>query len=298
MTPESILSYTPKVLAQNERESYFENGYVFLNNIINKSLLDKLFDTINGAIDESSNLKVSNEKFDLEPDHTKTKPRLRRLTQPVAHYPLFWEFTCNSIITDIAEDLLGPNIMFHHSKLNFKWFSGGEEVKWHQDMPFWPHTNDSVLTIGIYLENVDNKMGPLGVIPKSHTGPIFDHYNADGQWVGYISEQEKKQLDLKNAFYSIGNAGSITVHHCRTVHGSKPNTHPHQSRPLLLNTFSSADTLPITNNPTPSRYDRKIIRGTPSQFVHMEPYQGKLPPDWSKGYTSIFSLQQKEHISQ
>ena len=50
MTPESILSYTPKVLAQNERESYFENGYVFLNNIINKSLLDKLFDTINGAI--------------------------------------------------------------------------------------------------------------------------------------------------------------------------------------------------------------------------------------------------------
>ena len=294
MTPESILKNPPKVLKQSLRKKYFSEGFLFLENMMDKSMLRRLHLKIGQAIEESRVLKSSNKKFDLEPDHSNELPRLRRLTQPVEYYKIFWEFAKSSIITDIAEDLLGPDIMFHHSKLNFKWCSGGEEVKWHQDMPFWPHTNDSVLTIGLYIDDVSTEMGPLGVIPRSHLGPIFDHYNQEGTWTGAISPKRRKSLNLQDAVYLEGEAGSITIHHCRTIHGSKPNTHPDQYRPLLLNTFSSADALPITINPTPSRYDRYIVRGRPSLNVHMEPYNGKLPPYWSKGYTSIFALQQKD----
>ena len=50
---------------------------------------------------------------------------------------------------------------FHHSKLNFKWAKGGEEVKWHYDISFWPHTNYSPLTVGTYLYDCGMDQGPL-----------------------------------------------------------------------------------------------------------------------------------------
>ena len=106
--------------------------------------------------------------FDLEPDHTSEHPRVRRLNMPYRQHPTYWEFTSDSPITDVAEDLLGPDVKVHHSKLNFKWSDGGEEVKWHQDIPFYPHTNYGVLAIGVYLEDVDDEMGPMGIVRGSH----------------------------------------------------------------------------------------------------------------------------------
>jgi hypothetical protein len=41
---------------------------------------------------------------------------------------------------DLVADLLGPDLRFHSSKLNFKWSAGGDAVRWHQDIQAWPHT--------------------------------------------------------------------------------------------------------------------------------------------------------------
>jgi len=35
-------------------------------------------------------------------------------------------------LADIATDLLGPNVRYHSSKINFKYKSGGEAIAWHQ----------------------------------------------------------------------------------------------------------------------------------------------------------------------
>ena len=165
MTPEQVLAHSPKMLTETQREAYFRDGYLLLERFVPDDWLATLRGLSERFIEESRRQTVSDDKFDLEPDHCATAPRLRRLTQPVAHHPDYWRFASDSIITDLAEDLLGPDVMFHHSKLNFKWSSGGEEVKWHQDIQYYPHTNYSVLAIGVYLEDVDDSMGPMGVIP-------------------------------------------------------------------------------------------------------------------------------------
>ena len=72
-----------------------------------------------------------------------------------------------SILADIAADLVGPDVKFHSSKLNYKWPGAGELVKWHQDIPAWPHTNYSLVTLGVYLENITEDNGPLVCIPDS-----------------------------------------------------------------------------------------------------------------------------------
>jgi len=294
MTPDKILAHAPKVLSQSERESYFESGYLLKERFVSEEWLKRLGGVTARMVDESRSVSVSNDKFDVEDGHTSDAPKLRRLTQPVEHDPVYWEFAVNSMITDLAEDLLGPDIKFHHSKLNFKWSGGGEEVKWHQDIQFWPHTNYSVLTIGLYLDDVDDEIGPMGVLPGSHKGEIYNQYNEEDQWIGCLSDNDLGKISLEDVVYLKGPVGSITVHHCRTLHGSLANNHPTRSRPLLLNAFSSADALPITPNPTPSPHNGEIVRGVAARHAEFDPYSARLPPDWSGGYSSIFALQQEE----
>jgi hypothetical protein len=73
---------------------------------------------------------------------------LRRVSSPVDQHPTYWEFAATSPLADLASQLVGPDVKFHHSKLNFKWSQGGAEVQWHQDIQYWPHTNYSPVTIG------------------------------------------------------------------------------------------------------------------------------------------------------
>ena len=38
----------------------------------------------------------------------------------------------------------------------------------HQDWAFYPHTNDDLITVGIYLDDCSEKNGPLKIIKNSH----------------------------------------------------------------------------------------------------------------------------------
>ncbi len=293
MTPEEVLSQKPTVLTQEQREFYFENGYLLLERIVSKDWLERLRDVTEDFVEQSKSLSKSDAVFDLEPDHTAERPRLRRLTSPVEQHPTYWEFASDSVLTGVAADLVGPDVKFHHSKLNFKWAEGGEEVKWHQDIQYWPHTNYSPLTIGLYMDDVSQEQGPLGVVPGSHNGDLFSLYGDDGEWVGSLSDADVARVGIDDAVYLLGPAGSVTVHNCRTVHGSKRNESD-LGRPLLLNVYSAADAFTYTANPLPSRYGGAIVRGNAATWAHHDPRPCLVPPDWSGGYTSLFALQKEE----
>ncbi|MDE2989812.1 MAG: phytanoyl-CoA dioxygenase family protein [Chloroflexota bacterium] len=293
MTPEQILSYPPRVLTQAQRESYFEKGYVLVENVVPDEWIERLRDVTNEFVERSREITESDAVWDLEPDHTAENPRLRRLTSPVEQHPAYWEFASDSIVADVAADIVGPDVKFHHSKLNFKWAEGGEEVKWHQDIQFWPHTNYSPATIGTLLYDCGPDQGPLGGLPGSQNGPLFDLYNEDGSWNGALSDADAASLNLENVEYMTGPAGSLTIHNCRTVHGSPPNQSD-TGRPLLLYAYSSADAFTYTYNPIMSSYYGTIVRGKPALYAHHDPRPCQIPPDWSGGYQSLFATQQGE----
>tara|TARA_B100001123_G_C15299082_1_gene1020359 strand:+ start:1417 stop:2424 length:1008 start_codon:yes stop_codon:yes gene_type:complete len=293
MTPEQILSHPPLALTREQREFYFDNGYLLVERIVPQEWIDRLTQVTNEMVEQSRSLTKSDAVFDLEPGHTVDEPRLRRLTSPVEQHPTYWEFASKSVVVDLAADLVGPDVKFHHSKLNFKWQSGGEEVKWHQDITYWPHTNYSPLTIGVYLHDVGDDQGPLGAIPVSHKGPLYNQYNDDNQWVGCLGEEDARGIDASTTDYLTGPAGSITIHNCRLVHGSRQNMSD-KGRPLLLNIYSSADAFTYTANPLPSKYEGAIVKGKPALWAHHDDRPCLVPPDWSGGYTSLYALQQQE----
>ena len=293
MKIEEILKEKSKILKQEQREFYFENGYLLLKSIVPDEWLNILRTTTNEKIEISRKLEKSNDVYDLDTGHTYDNPRLRRLSSPNDHDNNYWKYA-SEFLPNIIADLVGPNVKFHHSKLNFKWSKGGAEVKWHQDIQFWPHTNYSPLTVGTYLYDCDLEQGPLAVIPKSHNGPLYNQYE-NGNWTGCLSDSDEEKINKSEVTYLDGPAGSLTIHNCRMIHGSKPNN-SENGRPLLLNVYSSADAFPYTKNPIYSKYDQEIVKGHKAEWADHDPRPCLIPPTWDDGYKSIFSYQQNERM--
>ncbi len=280
----------PRVLTDSQRAQYRSDGWIAVPGVVDAGWLTRLRAVTDEFVEQSRALTESNVIFDLDVGHSAEEPRLRRLTSPTDLHDTYWELASQSPIVDVVVDLLGSNVKFHHSKLNFKAPRGGEEVKWHQDIQFWPHTNYDLLTVGVFLEDVEPGMGEVGFVPGSHSGPLFDLYDGD-VWVGALSDADVASAGVEGAAYPVGPAGTITVHSCRTVHGSAPNS-SERPRPLLLQTYAAADALAYTDLVKRSPHGEELIRGNPPRWARHDPRPCLLPP--TGPYRPIFAAQQRE----
>src|SRR6266850_709229 len=291
MTPERVLECPPLVLDQRARERYFADGFLTVPGYVGAAWLDRLRAVVSAKIEESRALAASDDQFDLAPDHSAEKPNIRRLRKAVDQHPELWTFAKDPAVVDLCADLLGPDVRFHSSKLNFKWSEGGDAVRWHQDIQGWPHTNFAVLTFGVYLDDTGPEQGPLTALPDTHRGTIFEQFADDGRWTGAVDERDVATLRTDTAVDLCGPAGTVVLLHCRVVHGSAANDSPRR-RPLLLNVYAAADALPMTPTPAPTTRTGVLVRGQEPLHVHMEPYPARLPPRWDQvGYRSIFAAQ-------
>ena len=73
-----------------------------------------------------------------------------------------------------------------------------------------------------------------------------------------LKDIDVKSINLAKIKYLMGQAGSITIHNCRTVHSSPPSKSKYP-RPLLLNCYSSTDAKPYTANPQKSINRRNLL---------------------------------------
>jgi ectoine hydroxylase len=290
MTPDQILARPARVLSQAQREAYFADGYLLVERLIDGASVTALKGMTDSFVEKARGMTRSDGDLDLDPAHSADRPMVRRLIDPDRLDPVYWAFA-TGIIADVAADLIGPDVTFNHSKLNFKWRAGKDEVKWHQDVCYYPHTNHNVLAIGCYLDDVTEADGPLMVIPGSHKGPIFEHFDAKGFWTGSVRDRDLPKTAIESAVALTGPKGSITVHHCRAVHGSK-STSRADGRPLLINAYAAADAfLYISPQSYTSPHYRAVIRGEPARFAHLDAEPCPIPPDWSAGYSTIYDLQ-------
>ncbi len=281
------------VLGEQELRFYERFGFLMLDQFIASDWLERLNKAVDEFIEESRHIDRSSASILVEPCHTRSTPRLRRIPHTVLHHIDFEAFGLRGPIVDLAEDLLGPSVRFHHSKLNFKWSEGGEEVKWHQDIQFWPHTNYSPLTIGVYLTDVTEQMAPMGVVPGSHKGSLYSLADSEGNWTGFIDDADLATVNLEDVVWLKGPAGSVTVHSCRIVHGSAANISP-KIRPLLLHTYSAGDAIPITNLMDGIAFSGELVRGEEPSTYRYDDEPSPMPPDFKGSYSSIFAVQKAE----
>ena len=286
------------MLSKEQKSFYEDNGYLLVEDVVSPAQLAKLQSITYDLIEKSKAITQSDEIYDLDEGHTSQTPRLTRIKLPHKQDPYYWEILKNSGVTQVLNDLLGKDTTLITSKLNTKAPSGGSAVEWHQDWAFYPHTNDDLLAFGLMLEDVTLDNGPLMVIPGTHKGPLLSHKNND-MFCGAISADDPL-FKAEQAVTLSGKAGSMTIHHARTLHGSAPNLSD-RNRLILFYEVAKADAWPIlgASSYIHSLGQRKFwddiqertITGAPCLQPRLEnvPVEMPLPPALDN--TSIFKTQ-------
>ena len=319
--PSEVLQWPATVLAQSQREAYFADGCLTLPSFVGAGWVRRLAAAARALVEESRAMappapggppdamswsRGRRGHFLLEEGHTPEAPRVTRVAAPVDVEPdVFWEFCLSEGgPADVARELLGPDVRYHHSKLNFKLAGAGgrTRVHWHQDIQFWPHTNYSPLTVGVYLEDTDEAMGPMHVLPLSVHDELHALEDAEGNWTGVLGEEALRRIGPplgERARSMVGPAGTVTVHNARCVHGGPPNT-SERHRPLLLYTFAAATAHPLPGgtNPLHAQSSRgcPMVRECPSRLAVFDPQARPCPmaPSFAAGYRPPFFAQQDD----
>ena len=262
------------MLTQARIDQFHRDGILLVENVADQNTLAVMRQALAGLVEKSRTVTQHDAIYDLEPDHSAERPRLRRVKHPHLRHPVFNDFPRTEPLLGILKQLLGPDVRMHSSKLNLKARDGGSALEWHQDWAFHPHTNSSMLAVGLMLEDCRMENGPMRVIPGSHKGTVYDH-NANGRFCGAI-DPDSVPLDYERAIPCVGKAGAISIHHVFSVHGSAANTSPYP-RPLLLYEFMAADAWPLMGVQDVEAFDARMICGHTTYAPRLEAVAVRLP---------------------
>ncbi len=267
---------------------YETDGATLIDGLIPAADLQRLVEATDRLMATAAETDESNGVLELDTGHTRAAPRIRRIKTPHKADPVFEGFIRDPGPMSLVTKILGPDVRLSHSKINTKAGDNGSPIEWHQDWAFAPHTYMGLCIVAVMLDDCTAENGPLMVMPGSHRGKLLEHHDADGYFVGAI-DIPGNGIDLTKARPLTGKAGSITLHHPMTIHGSAPNRSGKMRRMMFLE-YAAADAFPLFYGVDWSEYMSRMVAGTGTSMVRTEPVTIKQPfPTRAPG--SIFESQ-------
>ncbi len=270
-----------KALTQEQVDTFWRDGVLVVEGAVDSVDLQRMRDEFAHWVEESrSHLNDFGEcqdgrpRFDLQPGHSAEKPALRRVQSPEEISDVFADVMRTANTVDFCAQLVGPAIRFHHGKVNSKLPGSATQIKWHQDFPFQPMTNDDMITCLLFVDEVTLENGPLEVLPGTHKGELHTHWH-DGVFTGAVDESIV-EASADKIVKCTGPAGSVCLMHARLLHGSAPNLSSNP-RTLYITTYYSEDAIELSPNHLPSELTHELVRGEPSGRVRCVPYDMELP---------------------
>lgn len=276
------------MISETDIEFYNTNGYLVVPDVLDASTLARLRSAIDELVLASRGVNENTALYDLEDDHRQDAPRVRRLKDPDKYHAAFAELRAVPKVMAVLKALWGTGIRFDKAKLNMKEAGGGAPVEWHQDWAFYPHTNDDLAAVGFMIDDVGDDNGPMMVIPGSHRGPVLDHHSG-GYFCGAI-DVTRESVDLDTAVPLTGPAGSITIHHVRTIHGSAPNR-SNRPRRFLLHQYCAADAWPVGVALDFESYAENLVQGEATLTPRMADVPVRVPYPPAPHQGSIYENQ-------
>jgi phytanoyl-CoA hydroxylase len=280
------------MLSSRDVARFRELGYLVVGAVASREELEAMAVDLDGWIEESrahehnwGQTPDGKARFDLEAGHSLAQPRLRRVANPTDISEAYRDFLWYGRIADIVAALIGPDVKFHHCKLNIKLPGMKTRVDWHQDHPFDPHTNDDMVTTLTLLDDMTEENGCLRVVPGSQS-ERHSHYR-NGVFVGKVAEDLAGDFARRSVPIE-GKAGDVCFMHTWTVHGSAPNRST-QPRRMLICDYTAVDAFWLTPPTVPSVHSGRVIRGKPTRVARLKATTLELPPRYEDD--SFFGLQ-------
>lgn len=267
---------------------YRAHGYVVVPDLLDAAEVTELravTDRVSSTADGSG---AETPVFDFDPAVGAAPPTIQRIKKPHRVDPFYAALSHHPKILAVLERLIGIDIRLSHSKINMKAAHGGAALEWHQDWAFAPHTNMDTCVASVMIDEARLANGAMQVLSESHLGPLIEHHDREGYFAGAI-DIAAAGLDMGKAVSLEGAAGTVTFHHPLTIHGSGVNRSGDPRRILFLE-YAAADAFPLFYQVDWPEYESRMVAGTSSSTVRVEPNVVKLPFP-SRAGSSIYKIQ-------
>ena len=134
------------------------------------------------------------------------------------------EFACDPELLDLAEAVLGPDIILWGTTVFGKPAGSGKATPWHQDAAYWPIRPLATCTIWVALDDSGPDNGCLRVIPGSHRSRDHLKHHTDNRGDYTLNKElDPVEFEESEARDIVLKAGQVSLHDAYLVHGSKPN---------------------------------------------------------------------------
>jgi ectoine hydroxylase len=232
-------------LSQEDLESYRQNGFFVVKQLFSPAELNVLRAELPAVFGEDSARRV------LEKGGAVRSVFASHLTNQV-----FDRLSRLERLVEPAKQFLGSDVYIHQFKINAKVALEGDQWEWHQDYLYWQKEDNmptpQVLTMVLFIEEVNDFNGPMLIIPGSHLEGVIDiavhpkhrvadHGNGKEQlpaqpsWSTTLTADLKykinknilRELVEKRSIRAVtGPAGTVMFFHGNLFHASGNNLSP------------------------------------------------------------------------
>ena len=204
------------MLSRSQLDHYHSKGYV-----VPEFRLD------NGTLDT---IKGHHERL------TSRRPEFQDYCPSVLAYDLaFLNYARVPEILDMVEQVLGNDFALWNSSFFAKPAHNGRATPWHQDGEYWPIRPVATCTVWIAIDDANTTNGCLKLIPGSHKkDELLAHETNPDPNLTLNQEVLSSEFDESRSVDLVLEAGQMSLHDVRMVHGSEANTSPYPRRGMTL----------------------------------------------------------------
>ena len=252
------------MLTQEQLEFYRENGYLHVKGLFTKEEAATYRQEAHDLIDRLQKTKDVEATWGSAAEVTMTKTSLLHCHDVQFQSALLTRLLVDERLTGVAADVIGsPNVQLHHNKLFIKPPEKGSPFPMHQDQPFFPHDNDSMIAAIIHFDDAPLAKGCVRMVPGSHKlGPI--PHIQEGGW--HLSLDE---YPLESSVACEAEAGDVLFFSYLTIHGSGVNVSNEARTTLLVQMRDPLDPPSVLTH---------LSRGQGMMLRGVDPSAGKATP--------------------
>lgn len=247
---------------------YKENGYLLVKGVFNLDEVEEMRIGVDQIVDRAAKTKYDGNAAwqggDMPAEELK-KLVLKGFHDVHYHDAAFTKAVIHPNMAAVLSQIIGPNVQLHHSKMLVKPPEKGAAFPMHQDYPYFPHEQHSMLAASVHLDNTDLENGCLHVVPGSHLEGPLTHVG-----MHYLNH---KEYPVSMGTACPAQAGDVLFFNYLTIHGSEANRSNRTRRNILFQYRDPAD--------------------LPTEDVHVNWGQGLMVSGYNptfKAYHSNFKL--------
>lgn len=264
-----ITVQSPHALTSQQVQKYQDEGFIVIEDFFSPEEIDVLREAeaspaIQSALEERG-----------------IRERTVHLLELTVLHPAFLGLARDPRIVACIQPLIGEDIQLQHSKLATKPPTKGMGAfGWHQDIMYYPHTNTSLLSVFVYLDDTTPENGCMSMVRGSHRLGALRHHDANGIFLGTCLENDLWEKNPGKVAPLAVRAGAISIHHCLTLHGS-PANHSGRPRRGVVFSYRAADAYQLGDQVF--RDTGLVVSGRRRDVVRCESMTWSLPLRPTKG---------------